>query len=1401
MGIDQYHVLELVGEGSFGKVYKGRRKYTGQTVAMKFILKHGKSDKDIENLRQEIEILRQLKHENIIEMLDAFESPQEFCVVTEFAQGELFEILEDDKCLPEGQVQAIAKQLVRALHYLHSHRIIHRDMKPQNILIGAGGIVKLCDFGFARAMSCNTMVLRSIKGTPLYMAPELVREQPYNHTADLWSLGVILYELYVGQPPFYTNSVYTLIRHIVKDPVKYPDTISANFRSFLKGLLNKVSQNRLTWPGLLDHPFVRETPEELAAREARAATAAARGCDAAWRGEVNITLASPVAVRTPAHSQAASPAGKTRPPREAPTPAPAPETPAATSPALQPSNKNNQPQQPPVSPVNQPPPNAAEMSVLDKVEVSSRSVKGAQAVGQDRGALAHVLHAFRNLQIKGSAALSRQENTNGQRSVNNNDEQSSVNASQGLRILSNLLTSCALQQKTAVEDAIPAVLGLVRATLGASNGQHVGLLIKGLAVLRKLMEVGGATVESSYLHHSVAILRLYPQAVAYADDSSGRVLYESTSCVAVLLTRVVTGLANLLAADHDERNQNHRDAGSDEGQIMVQILGQAKAVGTADHLCSCLSTAGTSLISATSTSAPAAGEACKGLWALINGMNLTSSKGERRYGFPLAVLKGYAEAWAADKKKGEDENVRAEEGSCVVVRLVTDCISKSKSVQVAVCYALLHGSDVALSAVMQVLLRCCVQSPLVCDVLAGISTQEPPSQTPVSGGGDGTAVGAIFRVLSVHGPSSAPTNNGGAQEPGTAATEAALKVAAEGLMKQACLALAAIAQGLLAQGRRGASCMLSGSQPKQRARLSALAHQSLLDTVPKTPLTMSRCASAVLALSSILNLEQGIDRFGGPCWVSELVLPLLPPFSVIRGSLQAPATLYEDKEGNQFVNKSGSGMLTSWHGLRDGYIGVLDTRLRWGGSLAVEQACSASFPYGLVSLLAGGLTGGGSNEPGRHGEDLIGLSPKGVVWALSAIAHCLSGGGFHDVLLRREPLQAIVALIDQKHLVHVQSWEGAGGGDEGMRETVCGVVKVLEFPFTVSQQTAAPGSPTSGTLTAPNSPGARRGDGADLGKVINASMPLYWQLLQEVNVSAPLIKSLEMLNKDDLGMPVALIAKVVQSSRVLAGDLVRQGLLSSALMSKLLDQACPKDVLRDVLMTVSNLARLSKDFYEPIGLANIWEALKIYMSHADPSLRSKACSVLGNMCRHTPYFYEALVQHDIINLLIDRCADPDRHTRKFACFGLGNAAYHNDVLYDQLRRSIPHLTSLLQGDEEDKTKANAAGALSNLVRNSNKLCEDIITKGAMQALCQVIADCASATPGSDRRAASNSESPLKIALFSLGNMCVHSTCRQYLRSPELFRVLLKLKQSSDATVVKYVTRITSKFPDSSANNR
>lgn len=211
------------------------------------------------SLREEINILQKLRHQNIVLMLDWFETKTEFGVVTEYAQGELFEILEEDGKLSEDQIRKIAIQVSQALHYLHTNRIIHRDMKPQNILIGADGVVKLCDFGFARAMSSSTIVLTSIKGTPLYMAPELVQEQPYNHSVDLWSFGIILYELFAGQPPFFTNQLAALVKLIVKKQVKYPDNMSEEFKSFLSGLLIKEPEKRMKWTDILEHPFLQKS--------------------------------------------------------------------------------------------------------------------------------------------------------------------------------------------------------------------------------------------------------------------------------------------------------------------------------------------------------------------------------------------------------------------------------------------------------------------------------------------------------------------------------------------------------------------------------------------------------------------------------------------------------------------------------------------------------------------------------------------------------------------------------------------------------------------------------------------------------------------------------------------------------------------------------------------------------------------------------------------------------------------------------------------------------------------------------------------------------------------------------------------------------------------------------------
>lgn len=256
--MEDYHLVNQIGEGSFGRVYKARRKYTGRLVAIKMINKLGQSKDDIISFRREIDLLQKVSHPNIMRMLNMFETDTDFCVVSELARGDLFQVIDDNQTLPESILKNVAAQLVSAMSHLHSHHIIHRDMKPQNILIAEKGSLKICDFGFARALSNTTLVLTSIKGTPLYMAPELVQEQPYDEKVDIWALGVILYELYYGKPPFFTNSIYKLIQMIVNSPITWPGDISKQFKSFLLEMLQKDPHQRTSCEDLMKHPFIAD---------------------------------------------------------------------------------------------------------------------------------------------------------------------------------------------------------------------------------------------------------------------------------------------------------------------------------------------------------------------------------------------------------------------------------------------------------------------------------------------------------------------------------------------------------------------------------------------------------------------------------------------------------------------------------------------------------------------------------------------------------------------------------------------------------------------------------------------------------------------------------------------------------------------------------------------------------------------------------------------------------------------------------------------------------------------------------------------------------------------------------------------------------------------------------------
>ncbi|XP_061944813.1 serine/threonine-protein kinase TIO isoform X2 [Populus nigra] len=1337
MGVENYHVIELVGEGSFGKVYKGRRKYTGQTVAMKFIMKHGKSDKDIHNLRQEIEILRKLKHENIIEMLDSFESPQEFCVVTEFAQGELFEVLEDDKSLPEEQVQAIAKQLVRALHYLHSNRIIHRDMKPQNILIGAGSVVKLCDFGFARAMSTNTVVLRSIKGTPLYMAPELVREQPYNHSADLWSLGVILYELFVGQPPFYTNSVYALIRHIVKDPVKYPDDMSLNFKSFLKGLLNKVPQNRLSWPMLLDHPFVKETSEELDARVMCAATSASRECDAARRGEENNMQASTGRSNSVAAFENCNPpkfpsdADLNCPNAVTGSSSPQEEFPGFASPNDVKQSGNQ---------------------ILDRLESNSLTVKGANIIGQDNEALTIILLPLRKWSKE---------------SLHSWRDQDVLTTKQSLRIISNLAAAGATGGL--VNEILSELLNFTAKVVSLKSSELSDLLAKSFSIIKLQLDNIGSAISTSYFKHWVALTEIFSQIVGGHEETSGSVLLESCACIATMLSAVDDGLkATSLTSEAAPTPVMH--------EAMKQILDHAKTCGLVENLSLCLATSGSSLVSGSLNMLRAACEACRATWSLIDAVETLFRK-ENLYLFPLNSLQSHS--LPCLDIRDQERSLLVGTDSARIIEAVTRAFLRSKAVQVAIFYCLKQRIEPALSASIQILSRCCLHNAMVPGVLCGLPSSLPVT-TVVSGGGDKTILSEIFAILSWCTSNKDPETSNLKSKSANSST----------LVLNSCLLLAIIAQCLKSTGRNSALFMLTSSPKNQLSRLSIIGHQFSPDDKMKISL-QPHCASAMLALASILSLESGASVESS---ISEIAVPLIPRSATLCEHLKISPV-----EGNELGPRN-INVLSYWHGLRDGCVGLLESRLKWGGPLAVKQSCASGMPLLLIDLLSNNrsIT---SNQGIDSTKDQVGLSPIGVVWAVSSICHCLSGGAsiFRQILLRSEHVKNISELISDVHLKLVKSWSGPGGGKDGVRDAVNAVIDILAFPFVAVQNTpglpSATASVNSGFLLNMGSPGGKIFiEDKDMAKAIEEDMGKYLKILLEVGLPGIMLRCVEYMELKDLGRPVAFLAKMI-GHRPFAIQLIGRGLLDPNMVKRLLDNMSPREVMLDVLMIVSDLARMDEGFYEHINGASILEFLKKFLTHEDPNMRAKTCSAVGNMCRHSSYFYGSLARSRIISLLIDRCSDPDKRTRKFACFAIGNAAYHNDMLYDELRRSIPQLANLLLSAEEDKTKANAAGALSNLVRNSSNLCDDIVSKGAMQALLKLVADCSAVALNPMRKDAVN-ESPLKIALFSLAKMCAHLPCRQFLRSSELFPVIGRLRQSPEATIANYATVIIRRVADS-----
>ncbi|XP_029610489.1 cyclin-dependent kinase-like 2 isoform X3 [Salmo trutta] len=216
--MEKYENLGMVGEGSYGMVMKCRHKENGRIVAVKKFLE-SEDDKTVKKIAlREIKMLKQLRHENLVNLLEVWKKRRRWYLVFEFVERTVLDDLEQSPTgLDYSRLRRYIYQILRAISFCHQHNIIHRDIKPENILVSQGGVVKLCDFGFARTMAAPGENYTDYVATRWYRAPELlVGDTKYGKAVDVWAAGCLFVEMLTGEPLFPGDSDIDQLYHIIR---------------------------------------------------------------------------------------------------------------------------------------------------------------------------------------------------------------------------------------------------------------------------------------------------------------------------------------------------------------------------------------------------------------------------------------------------------------------------------------------------------------------------------------------------------------------------------------------------------------------------------------------------------------------------------------------------------------------------------------------------------------------------------------------------------------------------------------------------------------------------------------------------------------------------------------------------------------------------------------------------------------------------------------------------------------------------------------------------------------------------------------------------------------------------------------------------------------------------------
>lgn len=257
-----YKLGRKLGSGSYSVVHIATNRRTRKQVAVKCIAKAGLSEQDVESLKEEVRIMAELDHPNLVPLLGYFEEERYYYIVTPLCTGgELFDDLVKRKSYTEEDARELMRKLASAIAYVHSKGIVHRDLKPENILLktsAQGAEIMIADFGFARSMKGARH--GTACGTPGYIAPEVVRGLPYGSEVDCWSLGVIMFILLCGYPPFPGENHAAILDKVVRADYQfespYWDNVSAEAKDLVQELLNVDREKRLSAVGILSHRWM-----------------------------------------------------------------------------------------------------------------------------------------------------------------------------------------------------------------------------------------------------------------------------------------------------------------------------------------------------------------------------------------------------------------------------------------------------------------------------------------------------------------------------------------------------------------------------------------------------------------------------------------------------------------------------------------------------------------------------------------------------------------------------------------------------------------------------------------------------------------------------------------------------------------------------------------------------------------------------------------------------------------------------------------------------------------------------------------------------------------------------------------------------------------------------------------